>query len=738
MKLIIVESPTKTKSISKFLGKEYQLLSSYGHIRDLPQKELGVDIKNNFEPKYVISDKAKKAVKELQEAAKKADLVILATDEDREGEAIAWHILHVLKIDKNENYQRIVFHEITKSAIKKALENPRKIDMNLVDAQQARRILDRLVGYKLSPFLWKKVARGLSAGRVQSVAVRLIVDKEREIKNFKPEEYWSIEANLKKQNQADKFIARLTKKDNKKIDKLEIKNKEKADKILKELKDAQYKISDVRKKETKKYPAPPFKTSTLQQEASRKFGFSAKQTMRLAQQLYEAGSITYHRTDSLNLSNQSLKDAHKFIKNEFGSKYASDSPKIYKTKSKGAQEAHEAIRPTKSEHRPDETKGSLDNRQYKLYRLIWQRFIASQMNPAILDNVAIDIKASGSTGSPYLFRANGSTIKFDGFLKIYPIKFKENNLPELNKEEILELIKLISEQHFTQPPARYTEASLVKILEEYGIGRPSTYASIISVIQDRGYVEKDDQKRFVPDEIGFIVVDILKEHFPKIVDVKFTANIEKNLDKISEGKQKWQDTLKEFYEPFEENLKKKTKEVKKEDFQKKLGRKCPKCKSELVEKFGRFGKFIACSNYPDCKYTEKSAEDKKKEEEIRKNEGNEKGDIICDKCGSKMEIKNGPYGMFLGCSKYPDCKNIKKIENKTGVKCPQCKKGEIVERKSKKGRIFYSCSEYPKCKFALWDKPIKENCPKCNSLLVQTKNDKIKCSKKECDYKKDE
>ncbi|MFH1388198.1 MAG: type I DNA topoisomerase [Patescibacteria group bacterium] len=738
MKLIIVESPTKTKSISKFLGKEYKLLSSYGHIRDLPQKGLGVDIKNNFKPEYVISDKAKKVVKELREAAKKSDLIILATDEDREGEAIAWHILHALKMNEKGNYQRIVFHEITKSAIEKALENPRKIDINLVDAQQARRILDRLVGYKLSPFLWKKVARGLSAGRVQSVAVRLIVDKEREIEAFKPEEYWSIEANLKKQDNPEEFIARLAKKDNKKIDKLGIKDKKEADEILKELKGAEYKISDIQKKETKKYPAPPFKTSTLQQEASRKLGFSAKQTMRLAQQLYEAGLITYHRTDSLNLSNESLRDANEFIKNKFGLKYISSSPRFYKTKSKGAQEAHEAIRPTKSEHDPDEIKNYPDGRQYKLYRLIWQRFIASQMNPAILDNVAIDIQANGSTGSPCIFRANGSTIKFDGFLKIYPTKLKEKNLPELNKEEILELIKLISEQHFTQPPARYTEASLVKILEEYGIGRPSTYASIISVIQDRKYVEKDDQKRFVPAEIGFTVIDILKKHFPKIVDVKFTANVEENLDKISEGKQKWQDILKEFYEPFEKNLKKKTEEVKKEDFQKKLGRKCPECKSELVEKFGRFGKFIACTNYPECKYTEKSADDKKKEDEIRKNEGDEKGDIICDKCGSKMEIKNGPYGMFLGCSKYPECKNIKKIENKTGVKCPECKKGEIVERKSKKGRIFYSCSKYPKCKFALWDKPIKEECPKCKSLLVQTKNNKIKCSNKECAYKKDD
>ena len=687
MKLIIVESPTKTKSIAKFLGNEYKLLSSYGHIRDLPQKELGVDIENNFEPKYVISTKTRKAVKELREAAKKADLIILATDEDREGEAIAWHILEALKIDDDKNYQRIVFHEITKSAIEKALLNPRKIDMDLVDAQQARRILDRLVGYKLSPFLWKKVVKGLSAGRVQSVAVRLIIDKEREIKDFKPEEYWSIESELKKENKEDKFVAHLIKKDNKKIDKLGIKNKEEADKILKELEGAQYKVSNIQKKETKKYPAPPFKTSSLQQEASRKMGFTAKQTMRLAQQLYEGlkignkgqtGLITYHRTDSLNLSEESLKDAHEFIEKEFGSKYASPSPRIYKTKAKGAQEAHEAIRPTKSEHHPDEIKKYLDDKQYKLYKLIWQRFIASQMNPAILDNVSVDIQAKN-----YLFRTNGSTIKFDGFLKIYPTKFKENNLPELNKEEILNLIKLISEQHFTQPPARYNEASLIKILEEYGIGRPSTYASIISAIQDRGYVQKDDQKRFTPAEIGFIVTDILKEHFPNIVDIKFTAHMEENLDKIAEGKQKWQKILKDFYDPFEENLKKKYEKVEKKKLEEPTDKICPKCGSNLVIKLGRFGKFYACPKFPECKHTEP-------------------------------------------------------IINSTKVKCPECKKGEIIERRSKRGKIFYSCSQYPKCKFALWDKPSGEKCPKCDSLLIETKNNKIKCSNKECDYKKDE
>ena len=561
MKLIIVESPVKSKTLSKFLDKEYKILSSYGHIRDLPVRELGIDVEHDFKPKYVIPAKAKKTVKELKESAKKADLIILATDKDREGEAIAWHIIHALKV--NKDYQRIVFHEITKRAVVKALKNPGKIDMNLVNAQQARRILDRLVGYKLSPFLWKKVVKGLSAGRVQSVAVRLIIDKEREIKAFKPEEYWSVEAKLRQirnQKSQIEFIAKLIKKDGKTIPKLGIKTKKEADQIIKELQGAEYKVVNIESKETKKHPSPPFKTSTLQQIAASKFRFSAKQTMRLAQQLYESGRITYHRTDSLNLSAEALKNAREFIKNEFGEKYLLDKPKAYKTKSKGAQEAHEAIRPTRASRHPDQVKKYLDKKQYKLYDLIWKRFIASQMTPAILNATAIDISAKN-----YLFRLNGSTIKFDGFLKIYPIKLKEVVLPLLTKEEILELIKLISEQHFTKPPARYTEASLIKTLEEYGIGRPSTYALIISAIQERGYTEKDEQKRFIPTEIGFIVIDLLKEHFPKIVDVKFTAYLEEDLDKIARGKQNWLKILEEFYQPFQENLDKKYEKVKKKE-----------------------------------------------------------------------------------------------------------------------------------------------------------------------------
>ncbi|MBL7053479.1 MAG: type I DNA topoisomerase [Candidatus Portnoybacteria bacterium] len=670
MKLIIVESPTKSKTLTGFLDKEYKILSSYGHVRDLPIRKLGIDVDHDFEPEYVIPTKAKKVVKELKAAAKKADLIILATDKDREGEAIAWHIVHALKIDKD--YQRIAFHEITKKAIEKALKNPGEIDMDLVNAQQARRILDRLVGYKLSPFLWKKVVKGLSAGRVQSVTVKLIIDREREIKAFKPDEYWGIEAILKQNKEKTELVAKLIKEDEKTIPKLGIKTKEKADEILKSLAGAKYQIVNIEKKETKKNPGPPFKTSTLQQVAASKFRFSAKQTMRLAQQLYESGRITYHRTDSLNLSTEALEDANQFIKEEFGEKYLLDKVRVYKTKSKVAQEAHEAIRPTKASRHPDQIKKYLDEKQYKLYNLIWQRFIASQMKPAILDATAIDVSAKN-----YLFRINGSTIKFDGFLKIYSVKMEEVILPVLTEKEILELIKLNSEQHFTKPPARYTEASLVKILEKHDIGRPSTYASIISTIQNRGYTEKDEQKRFVPTEIGFIVNDLLEKHFPEIVDIKFTAYLEEDLDKVAHGKQNWVKLLKDFYKPFKENLDKKYKKVEKKKLEEPTDKICPDCGKNMVIKLGRFGKFYACPGFPECKHTEP-------------------------------------------------------IIHSTGVKCPQCKKGDLIERKTRKGKTFYSCSKYPKCKFALWDKPVNEKCSKCGSLLVETKNNKTKCSNKEC------
>ncbi len=669
--LVIVESPTKAKTIQKFLGDTFIIKSSFGHVRDLPKREFGVDVEKNFEPKYVIPPKAKKVIAELKKDSAKADNTILATDEDREGESIAWHLQQALKL---KNPQRIVFHEITKTAIENALEKPRHIDMNLVDAQQARRILDRIVGYKLSPFLWKKVAKGLSAGRVQSVAVRLIVEKEREIEKFVPTEYWSIEAILKNDPQVGtpkEFVAKLVK-----IDGL-VKNKSEADKILQDLNNADYIVDSVEKKETKRYPAPPFTTSTLQQASWQRFKFSAKMTMSLAQRLYEEGNITYHRTDSLNLSETSLAAAKDFISEKYGKNYWTGKIVKYKTKSNSAQEAHEAIRPAYAARTPESLK-NLDSRQLKLYTLIWQRFIACQMAPAILDSVAADINAKN-----YTFRANGQTLRFDGFLKVYPTKFEETELPDLEKGHKLDFVKLDSLQHFTEPPARYTEASLIKTLEKFGIGRPSTYAPTLSTIQDRNYVEKNEQKRFVPTEMGTIVNDVLVKNFPEIVDIDFTVKMEKELDEIADGKDTWQKTCKDFYTPFAKNLENKYKEVKKENLTEKTDKICPKCGSPIIERMGRFGRFYACSKFPECKYTE------------------------------SIEDKN---------------KNL-------GIKCPKCKEGDIVARKTKRKKIFYGCNKFPKCDFALWDKPINEFCPKCNSILTQ-KGKQIKCSNKECDYVK--
>ena len=740
-KLVIVESPTKAKTIAQYLGKDFLIKSSYGHIRDLPKSELGVDTERDFKPRYVIPTKVRKTVSNLKKRAQKAKEIILATDEDREGEAIAWHLTYALKIPK-EKTKRIVFHEITKKAIQKAFKNPRKIDIDLVDAQQARRVLDRLVGYKLSPFLWEKIYYGLSAGRVQSVALRLIVDKEREIKAFKPQEYWTIEAELKK-TQDGTFITKLIKQDGKAIPKLGIKNKKQADEMVKNLKGATYKVLDIKKTEKKRSPFAPFTTSTLQQEAARRLGFTAKQTMMFAQQLYEGieiegksqGLITYMRTDSVTLAKDFLGQAQKFIKEKYGPKYSLAKPKIYRTKSKLAQEAHEAVRPTSPEQTPESTKQYLNKNQYKLYTLVWQRTIASQMAEAVIDSLTYDITTSAKSGSApggknYIFRALGSTIKFDGFLKVYGLPFKETILPPLEVDEILELIKLISSQHFTQPPPRYTEATLVKTLEQNGIGRPSTYALIISTIQERGYVEKKERK-FYPKEIGILVNDLLVKHFPEIVDIKFTAHMEEDLDKIAQDKIEWVSVVREFYEPFAKHLEKKEKEVKKEEVaHEKTKEKCPKCGAPLIIKWGRFGKFLACSKFPECKYSrplpEEEEELKKLQEEYKKEK--------CEKCGAPLTVKRGKYGYFLACSKYPECNFTKPILKKVGVKCPKCKKGDIIEKKSKKGRLFYACSQYPKCKFALWQRPTGEKCPKCKSLLVWAGKDKVKCSNKECNY----
>lgn len=675
MKLVIVESPTKANTIEKFLGKDYRVLSSYGHIRDLPKSKLGIDTEKDFEPSYVIPTKARKAANALKKESKKADATILATDEDREGEAISYHLKEVLEL---KDPKRIVFHEITKSAIEEALQNPRDIDMNLVDAQQARRILDRLVGYKLSPFLWKKVTRGLSAGRVQSVAVRLVVDREREIQAFIAEEYWSIEAELKKGK--DSFIAQLTKKDGKTIEKLEIKNQDQANTILKELAGAQYIVTQVERKETNRNPSPPFTTSTLQQTSSQRLRYSARQTMQLAQQLYERGYITYHRTDSLNLSAFALGKAQDFITETYGKKYWAGKARVFKTKSKGAQEAHEAIRPAYPDTTPEQLQKKLTPQQFRLYDLIWRRFMASQMSQATFDSISADIAAAS-----YAFRASGQTLKFDGFLKVYPVKFEETTLPLLEERDVLDLQQLTPNQHFTQPPPRYSEATLIKVLEERGVGRPSTYAPIISTIQDRGYVERNEQKRFQPTELGITVNDILVEHFPQIVDIDFTARMEEELDEIAEGQLKWTPMIKDFYEPFSKNLEKKYEEVKEKKMTEETDKKCPECGSPVVIRIGRYGKFYACSTFPECKYTE------------------------------SLENANG------------DMPNIP---------CPKCGKGKIVPKRTKRKKIFYGCNRYPECDFALWQKPTGEHCTACRSLLIEGARKKIVCSNKECKLEK--
>ncbi len=739
--LIIVESPTKAKTITKFLGKDYKVESSFGHVRDLPKSEMGIDIDNNFQPTYIIPEKAKKAVTKLKALAAKAETVILASDEDREGEAIAWHLTEALKLKKDQ-IKRIVFHEITKDAILKALENPRQIDIKLVDAQQTRRMLDRLVGYELSPFLWKKVARGLSAGRVQSVAMRLVVEREREIKAFKADEYWGLEGEFIKPNDKLKFKARLNKIDNKVIGKLDIKNKEQADKILADLKDTDYTVADVVKKQNKKNPPKPFTTSTLQQASNRMLGFSAKQTMMLAQKLYELGFITYMRTDSLNLSTKFLNEAKDYLNKKLGKEYALAKPRIFKAKAKNAQEAHEAIRPTEANREPDSLTEKLDARQYRLYKLIWQRSLASQMSEAIVDATVVDIDAVKTN---YQFRANGQILKFDGYLKIYPEKSQEEKLPDISKNEKLDLKKLDSEQHFTKPPARYSDAGLVKNLERYEIGRPSTYAPTIATIETRNYVVRDDNKKLMPTDIAFVVNDLLVKHFSEIVDYKFTAEVEDNLDKIAHGKAEWESVISNFYGPFHSNLENKYKEINKEDImpEEKSKEKCDKCGAAMIIKTGRYGKFLACSGYPDCKNiksmpgTDKDKDGKDDNKEIAELQKKYDGKV-CDKCGANMAIKVGKFGPFLACTAYPNCKNIVNIEenkNGTGIKCPKCGKGEIVQKRSQRG-IFYACDQYPDCRNAYWGKPTGDKCPDCEALLVEGKEGEIKCSAKGCGYTK--
>ncbi len=680
--LVIVESPAKAKTIEKFLGRNYKVKASIGHVRDLPKSKMGVDIENDFDPQYITIRGKGSIIKELRTAAKKADKVYLATDPDREGEAIAWHLAFLLGIGQEE-LCRVTFREITKDAVKLAIKSPRSIDLNLVDAQQARRILDRLVGYSISPLLWRKLRKGLSAGRVQSVATKMICDRERLIKAFIPEEYWEIKALLETKSSKSKFEVSLKNKDE---NGYLISSEKDANIIIDNLKKGQYIIEDVSKKVRQRSPLPCFTTSSLQQEASSRFGFSTKKTMIIAQQLYEGikltdngtvGLITYMRTDSVRVSEESVTQRAEYIKKEFSDKYLGEHKKSNK-KSKSIQDAHEAIRPTSVNRDPQSISDSLSKDQLKLYTLIWQRFVANGMASALFDAVRVIVK-----NGDYEFRANGNQLKFDGFLKVYSyINISETILPELNVNELCNAKKIEPLQHFTQPPSRYTEAGLVKDMEEKGIGRPSTYAPTISTILARGYVAKE-KKSLMPTELGEFVNELMEEYFNDIVSVDFTANRESEFDDVESGQMQWKQVIREFYAPFNKEL----------------------------------------------QYAEK---------DIEKVDLSEMTDIDCEKCGSKMAIKHGRFGKFLACSNYPECKNTKPILNKIGIKCPLCSEGDIVERKTKKFRTFYGCSAFPDCRFVSWDRPTGEKCPKCGEILVEktTKKEKsIRCINKDCKYK---
>jgi DNA topoisomerase-1 len=765
--LVIVESPTKAKTLERYLGKDFSVKASYGHVRDLPSSKIGVDIEKKFQPEYVVPEDKKKAVTALRTAHKKAEVLWLATDFDREGEAIAYHLAEVLKVDPKQA-KRVTFTEITKEAVQEAFRNPRAIDLRLVEAQQARRVLDRLVGYNLSPLLWKKVRTGLSAGRVQSVALRLIVDREREIDAFKAVEYWTVDTRLAPNGDENAFTARL---DQMGDDRVKTPTERKKGVILLEpqareaattLERASYRVAEIRRSERKRRPSPPFTTSTLQQESGRKLGFSARKTMRLAQQLYEGvelpgegqtGLITYMRTDSTTIAEQALKEITDVVRKQYGDRYALAKPRRYKTKQRGAQEAHEAIRPTHAARIPEQVSAHLNPDQAKVYRLIWQRALASQMAEAIFDQVSVDIEATADGAPRYVLRATGQTTKFDGFRRVYSEgrddaadEDAEARLPALEENQALRFLEVLPEQHFTQPPPRYTEASLVKELESRGIGRPSTYAPTISNLLDRKYVRLDDRRLF-PEDVGTVVVELLLEWFGDVMSYDFTARMEEELDEIAEGKIRWAQVVDEFFGPFERDLEKATEQAErpKQD----TGETCPKCPEEgrdppgkLVIKLGRSGRFIACDRWPDCDYSADLSGQQRPEPEPT-------GET-CPRCAEEGRdppgnlIKRvGRYGPFTGCDRYPECKYVKKEEKKTGVMCPKCAEegrepqGELIVKWARRrgGSLFYGCNRYPDCDFTVGQKPIPDPCPKCGKLLVEGK-DGVKCTN--CDYRAEE
>jgi DNA topoisomerase-1 len=815
--LVIVESPAKAKTINKYLGNQYVVKASLGHIKDLPKKDLAVDVDNGFTPRYEVIEGKKKLITELKQAAKNVDSVYLAADPDREGEAICYHLQEELDGKKNgARFYRVMFNEITKNSIQKAFEKPLQVNINLVEAQQARRVLDRLVGYKISPLLWDKVRRGLSAGRVQTVAVRLIVEREREIRAFQKQEYWTLDTNLGAKK-PPAFSARLNRfeggqiippplaetegeQEGRKLPQPEIRTKEVSDAVVEDLADAEYKVRSVSTREKRRNPVAPFITSTLQQEAARKLRFSVKRTMGLAQRLYEGielgeegltGLITYMRTDSTRVSDDALAEVREFVGKKYGQEYLPAAPVVYKTK-KDAQDAHEAIRPTSVVRAPDEIASLLQEDELKLYRLIWMRFVASQMAPAVFDQTTIDVTANGKSGNEYWFRATGSVPKFDGFLKVYEegkdVKDEEDEelkhkLPVVVEGEMLKFRGLEPEQHFTEPPPRYNEATLVKKLESDGVGRPSTYASILSTIQEREYVKKEGG-RFTPTELGMVVTDLLLESFNNIFEVKYTARMEEELDEIEDGKLDWRTAMGEFYDRLVDDInhaQEHMTDIKR--MEKPTDLICEKCGKPLVIKWGKHGSFIACTGYPECTYTRELTVDLPDVDTADLSEQGE--EEYCENCGRPMVLKKGRFGTFLACTGYPDCKTTKQIgaaqkkadvpldekcpqcdsnlvqkfgrfgeftacsnypkckyvKQKTiGMKCPECSEGEIIERRSKKGKTFYGCNRYPDCEFVAWNKPVQEKCPDCGGAYLVEKYLKagavLQCPNAECKYKR--